>query len=95
MYCLLCLLFILTDEYELAAHTDQTGVAGGSGGSGETSNEPRAHRGSDNAIKGKNTFAVPRNVAALGWSTNKPKTENQDEETPKSNDEFRNMFLKG
>lgn len=77
------------------AHTDQTGVAGGSGGSGETSNEPRAHRGSDNAIKGKNTFAVPRNVAALGWSTNKPKTENQDEEKPKSNDEFRNMFLKG
>ncbi|XP_024170815.1 squamous cell carcinoma antigen recognized by T-cells 3 isoform X3 [Rosa chinensis] len=73
-------------------HTDQTGAASGSG---ETSNEPRARQGSDSAIKRKNTFAVPRNVAALGWITNKPKTQDPDDEKPKSNDEFRNMFLKG
>ncbi|KAL6178887.1 hypothetical protein ACLB2K_050404 [Fragaria x ananassa] len=68
-------------------HTDQTGAASGSG-------EP--HQRSDNVLlKGKNTFAVPRNVAALGWSTNKPKTEDPDDEKPKSNAEFRSMFLKG
>ncbi|XP_050375592.1 uncharacterized protein LOC126793188 isoform X6 [Argentina anserina] len=73
-------------------HTDKIG---GASGSREISSEPRAHQGSDSVIKGKNTFAVPRNVAALGWSTNKPKTEVPDDEKPKSNDEFRNMFLKG
>ncbi|XP_024164087.1 heterogeneous nuclear ribonucleoprotein 87F-like [Rosa chinensis] len=43
-------------------HTDQTGAVRGSH---ETSNEPGESRGSDSAIKGKNTFAVPRNVAHL------------------------------
>ncbi|BFG19999.1 hypothetical protein CerSpe_062740 [Prunus speciosa] len=72
--------------------------------SAETSNGPRAHqalqsshnRGSDNVqLRGRNTFAIPRNVLALGQTVNKPKTEEQGEEKPKSNDEFRNMFLKG
>ncbi|XP_021824437.1 squamous cell carcinoma antigen recognized by T-cells 3 [Prunus avium] len=72
--------------------------------SAETSNGPRAHqalqsshnRGSDNVqLRGRNTFAIPRNVLALGQTANKPKTEEQGEEKPKSNDEFRNMFLKG
>ncbi|CAL8998279.1 unnamed protein product [Prunus brigantina] len=72
--------------------------------SAETSNGPRAHqalqsshnRGSDNVqLRGRNTFATPRNVLALGQTANKPKTEEQGEEKPKSNDEFRNMFLKG
>ncbi|KAI9107339.1 hypothetical protein K1719_021727 [Acacia pycnantha] len=50
--------------------------------------------GGDNIqIKGKNTFAVPRNVRALGWTLNKPKAIEEDE-TPKSNDEFRKMFIK-
>ncbi|KAL6297698.1 hypothetical protein ACE6H2_005840 [Prunus campanulata] len=72
--------------------------------SAETSNGPRAHqalqsshnRGSDNVqLRGRNTFAIPRNVLALGQTANKPKTAEQGEEKPKSNDEFRNMFLKG
>ncbi|TQD77074.1 hypothetical protein C1H46_037401 [Malus baccata] len=72
--------------------------------SAEASNAPRArqgqqstyNRGSDNVqLKGRNTFATPRNILALGRSTNKPTTEKQDDEKPKSNDEFRNMFLKG
>lgn len=45
-------------------------------------------------LKGKNTFAVPRNVRALGWSANKPKTVEGEEEKPKSNNEFREMLLK-
>ncbi|KAM1531250.1 hypothetical protein ACFX1T_020271 [Malus domestica] len=72
--------------------------------SAEASNAPRArqgqqstyNRGRDNVqLKGRNTFATPRNILALGRSTNKPTTEKQDDEKPKSNDEFRNMFLKG
>lgn len=49
--------------------------------------------GSDNIqFKGKNTFAVPRNVRALGCTENKPKAEVGDEQ-PKSNEEFRKMFI--
>jgi len=51
--------------------------------------------GSDNIqFKGKNTFAVPRNVRplALGYTENKPKAEVGDEQ-PKSNEEFRKMFI--
>ena len=84
----------------------QTGAARGaeSNDSAEASNAPRArqgqqstyNRGRDNVqLKGRNTFATPRNILALGRSTNKPTTEKQDDEKPKSNDEFRNMFLKG
>ncbi|KAK3007837.1 hypothetical protein RJ639_014339 [Escallonia herrerae] len=60
-------------------------------------------RGDDNVqLKGKNTFAVPRNVRPLGWtskdkSTLKPKPEGAVEggdEAPKSNDEFRKMLIK-
>ncbi|ESQ54904.1 hypothetical protein EUTSA_v10024416mg [Eutrema salsugineum] len=54
---------------------------------GETEGE---RRGNEVELKGKNTFAVPRNVKALGFTTPKPIAD----ETPKSNDEFRNMFLK-
>ncbi|KAM7481993.1 hypothetical protein LguiB_006576 [Lonicera macranthoides] len=50
-------------------------------------------------LKGKNTFAVPRAVRPLGWTNkDKPKTEpvqeGEGDEKPKSNDEFRTMFLK-
>ncbi|KAG4125206.1 hypothetical protein ERO13_D10G083500v2 [Gossypium hirsutum] len=45
-------------------------------------------------LKGKNTFAVPRNVKPLGWTTNKPGTKKEEDEKPKSNDEFRKMFMK-
>ncbi|XP_043722052.1 squamous cell carcinoma antigen recognized by T-cells 3 isoform X2 [Telopea speciosissima] len=44
-------------------------------------------------LKGKNTFAVPRNlVRPLGWSKNEQTSE--EDEKPKSNDEFRDMLLK-
>ncbi|KAL8527557.1 hypothetical protein ACS0TY_005418 [Phlomoides rotata] len=49
----------------------------------------------DVQLKGKNTFAVPRNVKPLGWR--KPegaKKSEEEDENPKSNDEFRKMFLK-
>ncbi|XP_027353606.1 squamous cell carcinoma antigen recognized by T-cells 3 isoform X2 [Abrus precatorius] len=50
--------------------------------------------GSDNIqLKGKNTFAVPRNVRPLGYTANKPKAEEGDEK-PKSNEEFRKMFIR-
>ncbi|KAE8700797.1 hypothetical protein F3Y22_tig00110556pilonHSYRG00772 [Hibiscus syriacus] len=45
-------------------------------------------------LKGKNTFAVPRNVKALGWTANKSGTRTEEDEKPKSNDEFRKMFMK-
>ncbi|KAL1222530.1 Pre-mRNA-processing factor 39-1 [Cardamine amara subsp. amara] len=54
---------------------------------GETEGEMR---GNEVKMRGKNTFAVPRSVKPLGYTTPKPSTD----ETPKSNDEFRNMFLK-
>lgn len=47
-------------------------------------------RGDEVEVRGKNTFAVPRNVKPLGFTTPKPSAD----ETPKSNEEFRNMFLK-
>ncbi|KAF7842834.1 squamous cell carcinoma antigen recognized by T-cells 3 [Senna tora] len=59
----------------------------------ETKSSISKRGGDDNIqIKGKNTFAVPRNVRPLGWISNKPKTE--EDEKPKSNDEFRKMFIK-
>lgn len=50
--------------------------------------------GNDNIqLKGKNTFAVPRNVKPLGFTANKLKAEEGDEK-PKSNEEFRKMFIR-
>ncbi|CAL1353115.1 unnamed protein product [Linum trigynum] len=50
----------------------------------------------DVVLKGKNTFAVPRNmVKPLGWTDRQPKPPAEDgDEQPKSNDEFRKMFIK-
>ncbi|CAB4299774.1 unnamed protein product [Prunus armeniaca] len=72
--------------------------------SAETTNGSRAQRalesthtrGSDNVqLRGRNTFATPRNILSLGKTANKPKTEEQGDEKPKSSNELRNMFLKG
>ncbi|KAL0422191.1 UNVERIFIED_CONTAM: Squamous cell carcinoma antigen recognized by T-cells 3 [Sesamum latifolium] len=58
----------------------------------------RSRHDEDVQLKGTNTFAVPRNVKPLGWSSRGKPQPDQDEEhedeTPKSNDEFRKMFLK-
>ncbi|XP_057742435.1 uncharacterized protein LOC130960918 [Arachis stenosperma] len=40
----------------------------------------------------KNTFAMPRNVKLHGVAANRSKTE-EDDDKPKSNDEFRKMFI--
>ncbi|KAG4145696.1 hypothetical protein ERO13_D05G110000v2 [Gossypium hirsutum] len=62
--------------------------------SGEDSKGSRGRKRVENIqFKGKNTFAVPRNVKPLGW-TNKPGTREEEDEKPKSNDEFRKMFMK-
>lgn len=88
----------------IANSTDQTGLSTSTEsveGSME-SREPQAPQSAagkrrvDNfQMKGKNTFAVPRNVRALGMTSSKPTTEKPDDVNPKSNDEFRKMFLKG
>uniref|UniRef100_A0A0D6R1C0 RRM domain-containing protein n=1 Tax=Araucaria cunninghamii TaxID=56994 RepID=A0A0D6R1C0_ARACU len=51
-------------------------------------------RGGHVKLTGSNTFAMPRNVARpLGWGAKESRT-TEPEETPKSNEEFRKMFLK-
>ncbi|GKV31604.1 hypothetical protein SLEP1_g40281 [Rubroshorea leprosula] len=80
----------------------QTRVDGGSASKedvesskeGGVSHSAGRRRGENIQLKGKNTFAVPRNVRALGWTANKPRTVEEGDEKPKSNDEFRKMFLK-
>lgn len=74
-------------------HVHAAGQTSTAGGSATNESAARKRGGDDVQIKGKNTFAVPRNVRALGWTANKPKTEEGDEK-PKSNDEFRKMFMK-
>lgn len=50
-------------------------------------------RGGHVQLVGRNTFAVPRNLARpLGWSDNESRPEGG--EQPKSNDEFRKLLLK-
>ncbi|KAI3936901.1 hypothetical protein MKW92_024138 [Papaver armeniacum] len=52
-------------------------------------------QGDRRELKGKNTFAVPRNLARpLGWTKPVAKKEEENDEVPKSNDEFRKMLLK-
>ncbi|XP_042009943.1 squamous cell carcinoma antigen recognized by T-cells 3-like [Salvia splendens] len=52
----------------------------------------------DVQLKGRNTFAVPRNVKPLGWSSRStPPSDTaseQEADNPKSNDEFRKMLMK-
>lgn len=83
----LCSYHILSNpQINIVAGSDDTSK-------GNVKETKSANPGGDNIqIKGKNTFAVPRNVRPLGWISNKPK--NEDDEKPKSNDEFRKMFIK-
>ncbi|XP_010433793.1 PREDICTED: squamous cell carcinoma antigen recognized by T-cells 3-like [Camelina sativa] len=70
----------------------------GSGNSKEPSQIPEKAKvetvgekqGDEVQLKGKNTFAVPRNVKLRGYTNPKPSAD----EPAKSNDEFKNMFLK-
>ena len=76
---------------------DSSVVSKDASGSQPQSTTPR-HEDGNVQLKGKNIFAVPRAIRSLGWvDKNKPKTvvaEEGEDEKPKSNDEFRKMFLK-
>ncbi|CAN1183339.1 Polyadenylate-binding protein 2-B [Linum perenne] len=62
----------------------------------EVSRPTGSRQSEDVQLKGKNTFAVPRNmVKPLGWSDKQPKCIEEGDEQPKSNDEFRKLFIKG
>ncbi|GKC58201.1 squamous cell carcinoma antigen recognized by T-cells 3, partial [Tanacetum coccineum] len=79
-------LFVLDKNYISYLENEVLGRQGKDRGHGEVE------------LKGRNTFAVPRTVRALGWSgTSKPPasvTAEGGEEKPKSNEELRNLFLK-
>lgn len=62
---------------------------------GDESSTSKSRESEGIQLKGKNTFALPRNVKPLGWTATKPKAdEGGDDEKPKSNDEFRQMLLR-
>ncbi|KAL9681131.1 hypothetical protein QQ045_012912 [Rhodiola kirilowii] len=74
----------------------ESGGNSGSAKGGEAATKDHG-QGDGVQLKGKNTFAVPRNVRPLGlqMTTKRPVNEEEGEaEKPKSNDEFRKMFLK-
>lgn len=91
-------------DKEAALGTDRNSIVEGSeaneinkeSGTSQAPLDGRKYEIENVRLKGKNTFAVPRNVKPLGWAQNKPKkdTAEPSDETPKSNDEFRKMFLK-
>lgn len=64
----------------------------------ESQSQSPTSRHGDVQLKGRNTFAVPRNVKPLGWSSRgKPQSDaanEQEDANPKSNDEFRKMLMK-
>ncbi|XP_060167535.1 uncharacterized protein LOC132598590 isoform X1 [Lycium barbarum] len=68
------------------------------GSEGKGLQPPSYRRASNIQLKGKNTFAMPRAVRPLGGvDKDKTKTKETDaveDENPKSNDEFRKMFIK-
>lgn len=73
-----------------APSTDQTI------GSGKTEASSSSRRNSIE-LKGRNTFAMPRSVAKpLGWTPGEGRVPSQgeEEEKPKSNDEFKELLLK-
>ncbi|CAN0913328.1 Squamous cell carcinoma antigen recognized by T-cells 3 [Linum grandiflorum] len=77
------------------AHSSERGNDGGSAPEtrGDSETAEVSHRQSE---KLQNTFAVPRSmVKPLGWSDKQRKATEEGDEEPKSNDEFRKMFIKG
>ncbi|KAK7302396.1 hypothetical protein RJT34_13284 [Clitoria ternatea] len=82
----------LKEHAHATSHSSQKGSV--SKETDDTSKVSSRKPGSDNIqLKGKNTFAVPRNVRPLGFTANKLKAEEGDEK-PKSNEEFRKMFIR-
>lgn len=71
--------------------------------SAETSKEVRPPRAPNSAtrnpnanvqLKGRSTFLMPRSVRPLGVPADKQKADQEEDANPKSNDEFRKMFIK-
>lgn len=80
-----------------AEQSDLKGAASRSKEKSVPQAQPNSRKRQDERVelKGRNTFAVPRAVRPLGWSSQKPGESKDDgDEKPKSNDEFRKMFLK-
>ncbi|MED6158347.1 hypothetical protein PIB30_031977 [Stylosanthes scabra] len=81
----------LKEHADAPDHSSQKGSV--SKETGDTSKLDVKDEGISSRKPRKNTFAVPRNVRPLGFTANRSKTEEEDEK-PKSNDEFRNMFIR-
>ncbi|KAF8016112.1 hypothetical protein BT93_H1598 [Corymbia citriodora subsp. variegata] len=83
---------------ESTGHSDhaESGISTskGSMASQKTNYSTSKGRGEQVQLTGKNTFARPRSLEPLGWGANKPRTNEAEDEKPRSNDEFRQMFLK-
>ncbi|KAI6701774.1 hypothetical protein NL676_016098 [Syzygium grande] len=84
---------------ESMGHSDHAESVGRSTSRGSTAPQKSNYstskgRGEQVQLTGKNTFARPRSLKPLGWDANKPRTNEAEDEKPKSNDEFRQMFLK-
>ncbi|CAN1352409.1 Squamous cell carcinoma antigen recognized by T-cells 3, partial [Linum perenne] len=101
-----CTIFISNLNLKATAHASERVNDGGSAPKlNETADDLRkaevsrptgSRQSEDVQLKGKNTFAVPRNmVKPLGWSDKQPKCIEEGDEQPKSNDEFRKLFIKG
>ncbi|MED6113486.1 hypothetical protein PIB30_071256 [Stylosanthes scabra] len=81
----------LKEHADAPDHSSQKGSM--SKETGDTSKLDVKDEGTSSREPRKNTFAVPRNVKPLGFTANRSKTE-EDDEKPKSNDEFRKMFIR-
>lgn len=89
----------LCNSFKVQLHRDRFGTVGRSTSRGSTAPQKSNYstskgRGEQVQLTGKNTFARPRSLKPLGWDANKPRTNEAEDEKPKSNDEFRQMFLK-
>lgn len=86
------------DNADQTTESSKSGAKNSAEGSGGGLQPSSHHRASNIQLKGKNTFAMPRTVRPLGWvDKDQPKSKESDsveDENPKSNDEFRKMFIK-
>lgn len=91
--------WLLCDLFKVQLHSNRFGTVGRSTSRGSTAPQKSNYstgkeRGEQVQLTGKNTFARPRSLKPLGWDANKPRTNEAEDEKPKSNDEFRQLFLK-
>ncbi|KAF5733143.1 squamous cell carcinoma antigen recognized by T-cells 3 [Tripterygium wilfordii] len=61
---------------------------------GSASKESVTNKQDSNIQRKENKLFVPRNVRPLGWTSKNPRSEEESDEKPKSNDEFRKILFK-